>query len=69
MYRLVPISSEEYRALFDAGAWVYGCDLCLVGQEWVLKERSDTRNPKWRSEGWAHCYTRVEQDADQPEQS
>lgn len=65
MYRLVPISSEEYRALFDVGAWVFGSEICLLGRKWVLEERSDTRNPMWRNWDFTYFYTRVEQEADQ----
>lgn len=59
-YKLVRISLEEYRILFDAGAWVYGDD--IGGGDWVIKCESDSENPRLREAMWTYCYTRVEQE-------
>lgn len=58
--KLVPISLEEYRALYDAGAWVYGHD--NNQDSWILGCRSDTENDLLRNVDWPHCFTRVEQE-------
>jgi hypothetical protein len=60
MYRLVSITLEEYRFLFDAGVWVYGDD--TRKGDWILQHRSDTEAPVLRDVNWEYCYTRVEQE-------
>lgn len=59
MYRLVPITLEEYRILFDAGVWVYAYSASAEG--WALECESDTHDPELRDMEWSHCYTRVEE--------
>jgi hypothetical protein len=62
-YKLVPISLEEYRILFDAGVWVYGSDhVSPFSNAYVLGELSDSRFPEWKKMVWKFCYTRIECD-------